>query len=411
MRLRRWHSLSGRRPPRLVMIVADYVPAVGGTTTQARLHAREFARRGWDVTILTRRITWRHSRDLVDGLAVRRVGSPGRGRLVKVPLLIALWWWLLVRRRQITAVSVIMEADFALCAEGAGLARATTLTWVTDGDVSRFLSGRRGRIRYPLLQRCTHVALTQRMQAELQEHGVSPVHVIAVPVDTARFHSPTDAERAKARHTLNIGSEPVMTFVGHLQERKGVGQLLAAVKKLRDAGRVLTVLLVGGPVEAGDAQYVAKLKEFVQSSGLTGSVRFIGPQQDVVPYLFAADLFCLASQREGMPNVLLEAMACGVPCVAPQSAGGDALLSSGAGCIPASNAPDHLAAAIDSLLSHEAVRESLAGTALDRVMKDHSIQAIVDDYERIIGVQRSSSDGVQAIDGEERTPTSAASGA
>lgn len=370
-------------PGHIVMIVADYVPAMGGTTTQTRLHAAEFARRGWAVTVLTRRTAWGQGRDTVDGLPVRRLGVPGRSRLAKLPQLLAIWGWLVRRRRSITAVHVVMEPDFALCAVSAGLASSTVLTWVTDGDATRTLRGRRGVLRRRALAGRTQVALTPRMRTEVQNNGLTDVHVIPVPVDLERFRPPTADERADARRSLGVDAGTAIVYVGHLQERKGADRLLTAVKRLFDEGTGITLLLVGGPVEAADVAYVAALHRFVSDNGIGDHVRFFGAQADVVPYLHAADVFCLPSSREGMPIVLIEALACGLACVAPRQGGGDAVLGDGVGVIARSNDPDELADVLRALLASPARREALALDAAAYVRAKHRIGPIVDAYEAL----------------------------
>lgn len=366
----------------LVLAVPDYVPALGGTTTQARLHASELARRGWEVTVVTRRVPGTASVDQVDGIRVRRIGPAGRGNLAKAVMLVGLWWWLVRRRRQITAVSVLMDADVALCAGAAGLAHASVFTWVTQGDATRFLAGAKGRLRRRALRPMAQVVLTEAMAAELGDLGLQATAVIAVPVDLERFCVPTEHERAVARARLGLGPEPVIVSIGHLQPRKGVDRLLEALARLRDRGTVATLLIVGGPVEAEDHGYVARLEALVRSHALAAQVRFAGPQTDVRPYLMAADLFCLASHREGMPNVLLEAMASGVPCVAPRGADGDLL--AGAGVVAVSNAPEDLADALGAVLEDPNRREQLCRIAQERVRRSHSITQIVDAYERLL---------------------------
>ena len=373
----------GRSNPRVVLIVADYIPALGGTTTQTRLQAIELARRGWDVTVLTRRVSLRGSRELIDGIPVRRVSLAGRGRLAKATYLASCWLWLRLRRRQLSAVNVIMDADFAVAACIAGLSAETVLTWVTRGDATRQLVGAVGRARLRLLRGCSQVALTPLIQSELEQLTVTGAHVIPIPVDTSRFRQPDGPERRDAKSALEIGVESVVLFVGHLQERKAVDRLLGAVKVLVDKGFDLILLAVGGPVEVQDNQYVEDLKAYVQANSLSRHVRFCGAQGDVLPFLFAADIFCLPSHREGMPNVLLEAMACGLPCVAPASAGGDELLANGAGIVPLSNSADDLAVAIGNLLTDPEAQQGVRRLAIERVVRLYRIVDIVDEYEKI----------------------------
>jgi glycosyltransferase involved in cell wall biosynthesis len=183
---------------------------------------------------------------------------------------------------------------------------------------------------------------------------------------------------------LGIDAQNVVLFVGHLQERKAVDRLIAAIKILIDKGYDLILLAVGGPVEDCDRQYVESLETYIQAHSLSGNVRLCGAHEDVLPFLFAADIFCLPSHREGMPNVLLEAMACGLPCVAPASAGGDELLLDGAGVIPSSNASDELADAIGHLLADPETQEKVRRLAVERVLRFNRIEDIVDDYERLL---------------------------
>jgi hypothetical protein len=195
---------------------------------------------------------------------------------------------------------------------------------------------------------------------------VPEVSIIPVPVDASRFRPPSSSEKAAADRDLNIDSESIALFVGHLQERKGVDLLIRAFRQVLDAGLDAHLVIVGGPVEAEDARYVESLEVIVRESGRNEHVVFVGPQDDVTQYLFAVDVFCLPSHREGMPNVLLEAMACGLTCVAPASAGGDELLFGSAGVIPDSNSSTDLAGALIDVLVDPELRRTLGKSAAAR---------------------------------------------
>jgi glycosyltransferase involved in cell wall biosynthesis len=85
-----------------------------------------------------------------------------------------------------------------------------------------------------------------------------------------------------------------------------------------------------------------------------------------------------------MPNVLLEAMACGLTCVAPASAGGDELLFGSAGVIPESNSPADLAGALIDLLADPELRQALGTFAAARARVEHQPERIVADYEALL---------------------------
>jgi len=372
-----------KRSPTIAILVSDYFPSRGGTTTQTRLHALEFAKRGWKVTVLTRRVRTRLGSERMEGIEVRRIALPGRGQIAKALDLFLAWFWLLRRRRTLDAVSVMMDPDFAIVANAAGLKRSTVVTWVTRGDATRMLNGRIGDVRRRLLEGCGEVVLTQRMKEELSDLGVFGASIIPVPVDTSWYHPPSAVEKATAVHNLKINGGSIVLFVGHLQERKGVDLLIRAFRKVLDADLDAHLVIVGGPVETVDARYVESLEAIVRENRLGERVVFVGPQDNAIGYLMGADIFCLPSHREGMPNVLLEAMACGITCVAPASAGGDELLFGMAGLIPKSNSPSDLADALINLLLNPELRRSLGTSAADRAREEHQVERIITSYEEL----------------------------
>src|SRR5207247_8375639 len=126
------------------------------------------------------------------------------------------------------------------------------------------------------------------------------------------------------------------------------------------------------------------LRRLVTELGLDAAVAFCGVQSDPRPYLWAADALALASVREGMPNSLLEGMACGLPCVAPASAGGDEVLDAATGIVPSSNEPAELAEALERLALDLPLREELGRTAHARVRR-YDIESVAVAYERVFG--------------------------
>lgn len=107
------------------------------------------------------------------------------------------------------------------------------------------------------------------------------------------------------RHGLRLIS------IGSLIPRKGLDQALLALAHLNDNSNITLDILGQGPEEK-------RLRELVTAHTLHDRVRFLGQVQadDVLPYLFAADALILCSHSEGRPNVVLEAMAAGLPVVA-----------------------------------------------------------------------------------------------
>jgi glycosyltransferase involved in cell wall biosynthesis len=143
--------------------------------------------------------------------------------------------------------------------------------------------------------------------------------VVGNGVDTAVFR-PVD--RGEARRALGLAADaPVLITVGGLVERKGFHRVIEQLPALQKRFPGLQYLIVGGPSPEGD--FTPRLREQVAALGLGESVRFLGalaPTELPAP-LSAADVFVLATRNEGWANVLLEAMACGLPVVATDVGG------------------------------------------------------------------------------------------
>jgi glycosyltransferase involved in cell wall biosynthesis len=375
----------------IVFAVPDFDPIVGGTTRQTRVQAEALARRGHHVCVLTRRLAATLApHELVDGLDVIRVGPPGRGPVAEKRALSSVSRWLHAHRREIDVVQVVMWPDAAIAATLAGLGECTALLWAIRGEVTHTLDTDRSPWRRPLsalrrsaLARVEHVVLTQAMAEEFEELGlnVRPT-VIPVPVDRAHFRPPTRAERETARAAFGVsGGTFVVVFVGHLQERKAVDRLVDAVADLRAGGFDIALLVVGGGRGAPDDTDAA-LRRQVHEADLEAAVTFTGVAPDPRPSLWAADALALPSQREGMPNSLLEALACGLPCVAPPSAGGADVLTDAVGIVPESNDPHALARALETLIRGPERRAAMSAAA-PAYAERFDPERVADAYERL----------------------------
>ena len=91
-------------------------------------------------------------------------------------------------------------------------------------------------------------------------------------------------------------------------------------------------------------------------------------------------MFVLPSDREGLPNSLLEAMACGLACVAPASAAGDQVLDPSSGVVPPSNDPRDLADAL-AALEHDPEHRARLGAGARTAAQHYGLDAVTDRYE------------------------------
>jgi glycosyltransferase involved in cell wall biosynthesis/GT2 family glycosyltransferase len=194
--------------------------------------------------------------------------------------------------------------------------------------------------------------------------------VIPNGIDTRRFHPSREARRAtRAAWDVPDGA-PVIGCVGRLSPQKRPELLIYLLKALLPGFPELTLVLAGsGPLEKA-------LRRRADAVGVAGHVIFAGFQSEVENVLPAFDLHLLLSQREGFGIATIEAMACGVPCVASDVPGNADVLRGSAGGILVP--PDDLhatAATVAGLLADPARRLSMAeqGRAEVCARYDHHI--------------------------------------
>ena len=137
-------------------------------------------------------------------------------------------------------------------------------------------------------------------------HAIRTARVIPNGIDTGRFHPASRDQRARMRAALGLTNEFTWIAVGRLMWKKNFQALLRAFPA--DSGTAL--LLVGaGPDEP----------ELRASAG--PNIRFLGERTDIPDLLGAADAYVISSTVEGLPLALLEAAACGLPCLATDVGG------------------------------------------------------------------------------------------
>lgn len=209
-------------------------------------------------------------------------------------------------------------------------------------------------------------------QGVVRRGGVGVLgHGSVAGVDPKRFCRNIGA-RAMLRAELDVADEsPVFIFVGRLVRDKGVFDLIDAIASLNDQHPLWELWMIGPDEEGIQADLEAR------AMLLGARVRWFGSTSNPEHYMAAADVFVLPSYREGFGSVIIEAAACGIPCVAYRIDGViDAIVENYTGLFIDKGDVRGLSASMKRLGSDAGMRQRLGEAARIRAVKDFSSSAI-----------------------------------
>lgn len=205
-------------------------------------------------------------------------------------------------------------------------------------------------LRFALCKADKVIAVSQALKEAIVSLRVPEERVCVVPngVDQRKF---TVRPKSDARRVTRVGSGSVILSVGHLTANKGFDLLIEAMRLLSGAQGCKDVMLY----IVGEGIYRSHLEGLIASLDMSNHVRLVGAvdHEQLAAWYNSADVFCLASGREGWPNVVMEALACGVPVVATAVGGIPEILTSDeVGLLTARN-PEDIARTLDAALRRE----------------------------------------------------------
>lgn len=242
----------------------------------------------------------------------------------------------------------------------------------------------RRRISAALLAAKRVFAVSQSLRQLAINLGTAENKAIAIgnAVDSERFQP---VNREAARQRLGIAQDDIVLItVGWLVERKGFHRVIACLPELITKFPRLLYLVVGGASAAGSME--EELRNQVDRLGLSEHVRFLGmmPAEELKWPLSASDVFALSTRREGWANVLLEAMACGLPVVTTDVDGNPEVV-----CKPELGTlvpfGDHaaLCAALDNAVDRNWNRQAIRAYAVEHSW-DNRVQLLKEEFEGMV---------------------------
>jgi len=385
---------------RILFLTESFHPVLGGGEQHIRALGERLVEGGMGVTVVTRRghPSWAQE-ELLGGTRVVRVFPPGPGRTGKygmvLPALAALWRephdLLVVRGTRVLGLPgllagrarrrpVVLQPD--LNGEMSGEVYLWGTPWAR-GPAGSLVRGGVALRNILFRDADAFVAMSRQIRAELLGAGVAEERVTLIPhgVDTGRYH-PVDArERADLRARLGLpASALLVTYTGRLLKGKGLETLIEAFAALAARDARAHLLLVG--TGAGQALSIeAEIKSGVAARGLGERVTFTGRVENVEDFLRASDVFAFPSVFEALGLSLLEAAACGLPCVGSRTGGIVDVIEDGrSGLLVLPDDGPALAGALIALASDPDQRQAMGMRGREVALSRFDVEDSIDRY-------------------------------
>ena len=344
--------------------ILEYITSrsLGGAEHGVQIEARELSRRGHQILFASpagRRLTEELTRSSFEVWSPRTHGKADPLtflRLVK-----------LIRERGIQVVHTHLSTASllgGLAARACGVPAVATVHGLNSATCYR----RSTRV----------VAVSHAVERHLLNQGMSPdrIRVVHNGIETGTYRELPSRE--EARQALQLGPEdPVLMYAGRLSPEKGASLLPAILSRVQEVLPRARLLVLG-------EGSLRRELEPAQCGELAPALHLLGFQSDLRPFFAAADCLLLPSYREGLPRVLLEAMAAGLPAVGTDAGGiPEAIVQGETGRMASIGDVEGLAEACIELLSRPSVARQMGCAAQARARQYFSVVTTITRLEAV----------------------------
>ncbi len=349
----------------------------GGAESQLVLLAQGLAQAGWAVRVVCMTPLGPKAQDLqAAGIQVDSLGMrPGRP---------SLRGFCQLRQTLLQFQPAVLHAHMVHANLLARLVRPLARVPVLICTAHNIIEGGRWREwAYRLTDRWCDLT-TQVSQAGLKRYleigAIAPGRGLFMPngVDTCRF-APDAVVRAALRREMGVQDRFVWLSVGRFTAAKDYPNLLQAFAQLAPHHPEAHLWLVG------QGEELEAIRQMAQALNLSERVQFLGARGDVPGLMKAADAYVMSSAWEGMPMVLLEAAAVGLPIVATDVGGNREVVQDGqSGWLVPPRQPAQLAAAMQKLIQRpEPERKQMGSAGRAYVLEHYDLQGIIHRWEAL----------------------------
>jgi glycosyltransferase involved in cell wall biosynthesis len=233
--------------------------------------------------------------------------------------------------------------------------------------------------KYALKRADAVIVLTENMKKLFEPDYPGKIFTIPNGIDLNRFER---LSKKESRFDMNIiSSEKIILCVSRLKYYKGIQYLIYAIAPVVKNHPDVMLYLIGD--DQGEQQKILML---IHKLNLNNHVKFFGaiPNDETIKYMAAADIFVLPSLREGFPNVLLEAMAVGLPIICTNVDGLPEIVNNGQnGFLVDPENPEQISKNLEVLLDNKEIYDNISKFNIEYVKKysiENTIKKLEDVY-------------------------------
>lgn len=296
--------------------------------------------------------------------------------------------WLVTNRKEYDIIHCVKAGPEAMaCNIASKLLRKKLIVKVAQDELSeREITSATGLkkqtrlLRRKLLKSADlFVAISEEIEMNIRNNSSPKSHIVRIPngVNTDKFQPVNAAEKVAVKEALQFDADDlILLYTGAINKRKGVHDLLDALE-LYSSDTKIKVVLCGPILE--DLDFDERLSKLNSKENLV--IDYRGKVTNVEEYMQAADIFTLPSYSEGLPNVLLEACASGLPALATDIGGSrDIVVSGQNGFLVETNEPAELNRQLTLLAESADLRQSMGINARQTIETSFALNKVSDAY-------------------------------